>query len=156
MVFCHRRIVFNLLPTASVLFCIAVIMFVSGRRKVEATRKLTWGKYYEVKEMMLRYEKLHFSNSCGAKRSIKAATRRTVTRRKVRTVEKLLCWLVDDCHFSSIKDLVGRVDRLGRDINGYFALNWRVTSSKGAVIAWHLDLSVHTYPSSLVIHFLLS
>lgn len=100
-----------------------------------------WGKYYDVKAMMLKYEKVHFSNACGAKRSIKVDTRRRVTRRKVNAVEKLLCWLVDDCHLTSIPDLVSRVDRLGRDANGYFALNWQVSSSKGAVIAWHLDLS---------------
>ena len=103
----------------------------TGRKKIVATRKLAWGNYFEVESALMRFESEHFNNSCSAKRSVKEETTVKQKRRKISFVRKILHWLVDDSNHTSLSTLIKEVDRLGRDENGYFALNWRVSSSKG-------------------------
>lgn len=81
--------------------------------------------------MMMKYKRDHFENSCGAKRSLKPESKEAITKAKIRSVDKMLCWLVDDTGRTGVADLLKRVNLLGRDETGYFAVYWKVSSCKG-------------------------
>lgn len=94
--------------------------------KVEATKKLTLGKYALVESVLKEYKKTYFNNIGGAKRSVKdngtVNIRRMTT--KVNNVAKLLNFLVDKAPVekqTTISKLLETIEVLGRDDGGYFA-----------------------------------
>lgn len=84
-----------------------------------------------MSSLLLQFEEEHFGNLCGARRAIKDETRQLIMKRKIGTTERILKWLVDDTGLEAVPQLVDKIENLGRDKDGYFALHPKASSTKG-------------------------
>ena len=78
----------------------------------------------------MEYEQTHFETMCGAKMATKPETNAKTKKRKLSLTWKLMRWLVDEIGETEIQPLINKIDALGRNSTGYFALYPKSSSRK--------------------------
>ena len=80
--------------------------------------------------MLLEYESEYFGSKCGALQAAKTETTEKNKKRKLSKIWQTLKWIVDDSGCSEISEIVGKLGSLGRNTDGYYAINPKLSSHK--------------------------
>lgn len=88
--------------------------------KVDATKVVADGKYSKVDEVIKKYCDEHFDNLAEGRQAVKEGSQKSSKRRKMKTVRKIIYWMVDHTKALDIQSVMERIADLGKADVGYF------------------------------------